>query len=428
MSQPDISVGLDVAAMDAAAREIYRSLYPRVFTGSEHVDHDGLKFDVSWDVTGPPRVDLTIPPEGPAILREHLADFTPPGEISNAAVVDAYLGELEDTAFQLLIDSMTMTIAGEGHATVPVTVTIFIHVESTAGKLNLVPVKAIGTTPSPDDEWVLNQVILPEAMKLAHELFPGIDLPPLRFGNIALTAPVVTITPTHAVAMANLEGSAAPTPPYPSSWPGSPFFVVLSDAAKLRVAQDGTAGLRGKRFGSEGSVDIGIGDAHFGATAIINNVAITSTSHDGSPAFAFDGDIGGNVNAGIKIGCTTFGVNYTLYAKPNPHGVISLRIDGRSVSARTAQLDVFVLLITPDGSPIEWLLSALTTPLLQAVVAAFSPVISQAFNGISFPVMDLPDVPIDLGGVRLTVTPTDGHFGSFAGLTTIEGQATITGG
>jgi hypothetical protein len=258
-------------------------------------------------------------------------------------------------------------------------------------------------------------------------MFPGIDLPPLSFGDVALTAPVVTFTPTHAIAMANLGGSPVPTPPYPEAWPQSPFFVVLSDRAKLRVAQDGTAKLAGQQFGNRGSVDIGIGTAQYGATAIINRVAVSGAAQ-GAPDFGFIGDIGGNVHAGITIGCTTFGVNYTLYAQPNPQGVISLAIAGRSVSARTSQLNTFVLLITPDGNPFEWLLSALTIPLLQVVAAAFSPLISQAFNGISFPVMDLPSVPIDMSGVHLVVTPADVHFATLGGLTTIEGQATITGG
>lgn len=74
------------------------------------------------------------------------------------------------------------------------------------------------------------------------------------------------------------------------------------------------------------------------------------------------------------------------------------------------------------------MLSALTAPLLQAVTAAFSPLITKAFEGLSFPVTTLPSVSIDTSGVRLVVTPTDVHFATFAGLTSIEGTARITGG
>jgi hypothetical protein len=141
----------------------------------------------------------------------------------------------------------------------------------------------------------------------------------------------------------------------------------------------------------------------------------------------FKAGIVGNVNAGIKIGCVTFGVNYTLYSAPTPSGTIGLELNGTRVSARTQRVNTFVLLITPDGNPVEWILSALTTPLLQAVAAAFSPLITTALEGINFPVMALPSLLFDNQGVRLMVTPSDCHFGTWSGLTTIEGNARVGG-
>jgi hypothetical protein len=427
MSDWDIAVGIDAATISQATAAVYRQVYPSLFTGSRHVARDGLEFDVSWDVTAAPTVSLTPPPEGRSIVEEHLAALDVPVDVSHEQLVDAYVAALEPTTFSFHAAAMTMTIAGDGEkATVPVQLTVYVQAESAAGTVTLRPLKATGTTPSPDDEWFLNNVILPEAMHIAQESLPGVQLPALQFAGVALTPPAILITPTHAIALAALAGRPVPTPPFPQAWPASPFFAMLSDDAKLRVAQAGTREIAGKSFGQRGSVNIGIGEAKYSASATIGGLSL-SNAGSGAPTLRFNAPVTGNVNAGIEIGCTTFGVNYTLYAKPDPAGTIALELAGTAVSARTVSLDAFVLLITPDGGAPEWIISALTLPLLQIVVAAFSPLISTLLNGISFPVMTLPSIPIDVSGVHLVVTPAGARFQAFGGRTTIEGTATIVG-
>lgn len=425
----DVAVGLDAATLSQATAAAYHQLYPRVFTGSQHVEKEGIDFDVSWDVTAPPTVALGPPPDGRAIVADHLAAHAqPPEGVTLDELIDAYVATLEPTTFRIVADAMTMTIEGGGeHGTAPVTVTLYAQVDSSGGHLTLRPLKATGTTDDPTDEWFLNNVILPEAVTVAQQLLPAVDLPPLSFGDVALTPPAVDLTPSHGVALAALAGEPVPTPPFPTSWPSSPFFVVMSDRAKLAAGRAGTSSVVGETFGDTGKVDIGIGTAKYGATARIAAVDV-GPGKSGAPELGFEAVITGNVHAGIKIGCTDFGVNYTLYAAPRPKGTIGLEVSGTEVRARTHHLDTFVLLITPDGNPVQWLLSALTTPLLQAVAAAFSPLITKAFEGLSFPVMALPTVSIDTSGVHLAVTPTDVRFASFDGMTSLEGAARITGG
>lgn len=429
MTTYDVAVGLDETAMSQAMSAVYRELYPKVFTGSQRVERAGLEFDVSWDVTAPPTVALGPPPEGRRIVAQHLgAHLEPPPGVTVEQLIDAYVTTLEHTTFQVVANDMTMTIQGGGeHATVPVKVTLYVQVDSFGPHLTLRPLKATGTTGNPTDDWFLNHIILPEAVKVAREFLPGIDLPPFTFAGVGLTAPAVDVTPGHIVVLAALAGKPVPTPPFPENWPRSPFFAVMSDEAKLAIGRAGVRSLVGKTFGDSGKVNIGIGTAEYAATARIATIDIR-LADQGAPQFAFNAAITGNVRAGIKIGCTTFGLNYTLYAAPPPTGRIGLELSGTRVSARTQHVNTFVLLLSPSGNPIEWLLSALTAPLLQAVTATFSPLITKAFEGLSFPVTTLPSVSIDTSGVRLVVTPTDVHFATFAGLTSIEGTARITGG
>jgi hypothetical protein len=420
----DLAVGIDVTSANEASAAVYRQLYPQLFKGSTHVAKEGLEFDVLWDVKAPPTVDFVPPPEPEAIVRDHLAAIEPPPGVTPEQLTEAYIETLTDTVFQLKMDQVTMTIKGDGgEGTDEITVTIFVAVESVGGALDLRPLKAIGTTDNVSDEWFLNHAILPEAMRLAAEGLRGIKLPALTFSGVALTPPAIKITPRHAIAIANLDGRPIPTPPFPDEWPQSRFFAVMSDYAKLRVAQVATRGIPGTRYGKSGSVDIGVGTASYEASAVVDAIDIGMA---GGTEFGFRGRIRGNVNAGVKVGCTTFGVNYTLHTTPDPIGRIDLSIRGTTVhAATTPPLNPFILVITPNGSPAEWLLSALTAPLLQILAIAFSPLITRTFEGIGFDVWTIPSIPIEFRNVHLALTPTDVHFSSFGGQTAIEGTARI---
>ncbi|MDW5594189.1 hypothetical protein VSS74_07575 [Conexibacter stalactiti] len=427
MSDADLVVGLDERTMNEVLARAYGQLYPKLFRGSEHVARSGLEFDVGWDVTAAPTVVLAQPPNGEQLVRDHLAqNFTPPPGISAEQVADAYVATLDGTTFQLVMRSVTFSIRGDGaEGSTNGTLTIFVQVDPSAGPIALRPLKAVGTVEHADDEWILNEVILPEAMRRAAEALAGVRPPALAFPGVPLTPPAVSVTRSHVLALANLAGKPTPVPPFADQWPAAPFFAVLSEEAKMAVARDGTRQIAGREFGDRGSVNIGIGTAKYAATARVERMDL-SPGTPGSTEFGFNGPITGNVNAGIEIGCTTFGVNYTLYAKPDPNGRISLELyDGRKVRARTTRVETFTLLLRPDGSPLEWILSALTTPLLFSLTAIFTPAFTKLFEGISFDVWELPSIPVDFDDVHLVVRPSDVRFGAFAGRTTIEGSVEI---
>ena len=94
-------------------------------------------------------------------MKRHLAaHLILPQGITLKQVVEAYATELGNTTFQLIAESMTLTISGGGErATVPVQVTLYAQVESMDGRLHLRPVMAAGWTENPIDEWFLNNVI-----------------------------------------------------------------------------------------------------------------------------------------------------------------------------------------------------------------------------------------------------------------------------
>ena len=121
------------------------------------------------------------------------------------------------------------------------------------------------------------------------------------------------------------------------------------------------------------------------------------------------------------------GVNYSLSTNP---GTVTANIqasisNGRTVVATTRNISGFTIILTPSGSVIEAVLSAITWPITQALVAAFSPSINGALHGISFSIWNIPDIPFNLEGVNLTITPRNLSLGSYNGMMSIVGIASI---
>jgi hypothetical protein len=424
MSSFDLAVGIDGNTMNQAGAVVYQKMYPQLFTGSQSVEKDGLSFLVSWDIQTPPTFLLRPPENGEALLRSHLLHLEPPTGVSRQQMVSGLMANLEENTFQLQLNNMNMTLKSgseSGSALVQVVVVAQAQVEN--GQMTLRAIKAIGTTENPSDQWFVNNVILPQALNIGGVLLGGVTLPPLNFSNVSLTAPTLIIRQDHVIALANLAGKPTPQPPFPDSWPNTPFFAVMSNEAKNQITQVATADISGKQFHKGDSIDIGIGDLHYNATAVVGGLSIRDA---GGTNIRFNGVVGGNVNAGIKIGCTNIGLNYTIYAKPDPTGIIGLSIRGNTVRATTIDLDTFVLVLKPDGSPLEWILSAATYPLTQALIAAFSPLITKLFEDISFDVYQLPSVPIDIDVVHLTVQPTNVQFTDWSGGAAIVGEASIS--
>jgi hypothetical protein len=427
MSAFDLAVGIDAATMNQAGAVVYRQLYPKLFTGSQSVTKDGFQFDVSWNVKSTPVFVLRPPDNGHALVRSHLMGYNEPAGVVRAQMLSGYIASLQDNTFQMVLNDVDLTVKGEGTSgTDQVKITIYVQADSSGGKMTLRPLKAVGETSNPSDQWFINNILLPEVMKLGQTLLSGVTLPPLSFANVSLTPPTLIVRQERVIALANLAGKASPAPPFPDAWPESAFFALMSEEAKLTVARTATSSLNGKRLDHSGGVNIGIGTAHYGAAAIINDLRI-DLGNPGGTEFRFSASINGNVNASIRIGCTDSGVNYNLKAAPQPSGTIDLSINNKTVHARTGRLSTIVLLISPTGNPIQWLLSALTTPILQAITAVFSPLFTKIFEDIGFDVFSIPSVPIDLDNVHLSVQPDNVHFASFGGLTAIEGAASING-
>ncbi|MDG5490534.1 hypothetical protein [Psychroserpens sp. SPM9] len=425
MANFDMAVGIDGGTMDQGSKIIYEKLYPKLFTGSQKIKLEGIDFTVGWNVKSAPTFTLSAPSNPEALIRAHLMDWNHQYPVEKQTIVETYLNSMSGSIFQMNMKDVEMTVSSTSHSgTDQVDVTIIVEASSTNGVMTLNPIKATGKTSNPSDQSLINSVILPQAMTMARTILSGINLPPLKFGDVKLTAPNLIVTQNHIVALANLEGKSVPAPPFPSSWPSNPFFALLSSDAKMEMAKTSTSYINGKSFGKSGKIGFKIGDLHYGAKITMGTLSIADA---GATSIKFETTGTGNVNAGIKIGCTNIGINYDLYAKPKLAGQIDLSIEnGVNIVAKTSKTDTFVLVLKPSGNPIEWILSAITDPLLQTITAAFSPLISTLFNGYSYNTGPLPSIPIAIDGITLTATPTGVTLGDYNGMMSATGNINIS--
>ncbi len=423
MSDFDIAIGADGATLNQTSTVVYKQLYPKLFKGQKTVDHGG-KITIAWDVEAAPTFVLQPPKNGECLLASHFEEhsgWSPPAGITLDQIKEAIVANAQGNVFQMLMSQVAISINKSPHDIVPITV--IVQLVSGGGKVSFNPLKATAKSTHRVDEWILNHVILPEALAIARGMLSGIKIPAPSFDGIRLTPLTLGVTQDHLIAVANLAGKKQPAVPT-MAWPSTPFFALLSADARLAVAHAGTAGFH-KNFSHSGSAGTHIGTVSYSVSATVDDLSVSLA---GSPSdFTFSADLSGSAEAHIKVGCTHFGVGYNVEARPDPSGLISLSVDGGSeVQATVTGVNNFVLILKPTGSPVEWILSAITEPVLEAIAAALSPEISSELKGISFPVWKIPSISFSVEGIHITISPSDVNLGSFASMLSVEGHLAIS--
>ncbi|GAA3030110.1 hypothetical protein GCM10020000_03450 [Streptomyces olivoverticillatus] len=250
--------GAKVDVVNTTSKEVYEQLYPQYFTGSQPFDVEGTMFTVSWDVKEAPVFDLTPPPSlSEAALRAHLTEGPTAGRMAEGELAEhvaALRASLDGSTFQVRLDQVHIKVdSGDGNPVeedVAVTVDVQASTSDT-GLFSLNPFKATSEAPSKVDKIFLDKVVLPNVLDESRKVLSGITLPAPQIPGLALSTPVPVIQPQQAVAALNLAEHGTPQPPFPDSWPQSPFFALLGRDAVERIAQVATTYLEGKPFHAE---------------------------------------------------------------------------------------------------------------------------------------------------------------------------------
>lgn len=396
MSAFDMAVGFDVATLNASVAAVYQKVYPQFFTGSQQVSQFGVDITVSWQVASPPT--FVIPPQAPS--------GTP-------------------VTIQVLLSDVMLTVSsGSISASDTASVVVTIQVQATAPVFQVVAATATCKTSS--DTWLINQLIMPQAITLANTMLAEVTLPPLLLPGIQLTPPAVAVQGNQIILVANLAGAASPAPPTEQAWPASDFFVLLSNAASLALAKANTSDFAKTIGPIEGKISVKIGLLHpsvsFGGTATLSNLQL-SAGTAGATSFGFTVKFSGIVDAKLKV-VIDFHVEYRASANNGPSGTITLSTQGgNQIVASVSHLNDFIILLTPTGDVEAKILSAITYPVTEAALAAFSPQITKALEGTSFVVWTVPSIPIQQLG--LTLEPANLVLGTFNSLMSVTGSVNV---
>ena len=429
MSIFDMAIGLDATAMNQACAAVYKQMYPKLFTGSEKVTFGGGEITLSYDVKTAPTFVLSPPENVSTLIQSHLkeANIADTRTWTLKERQEAIETAVEGNIFQILMNDFDLTIdTGEGPpATDKLEVTVVTQASSTGGKLSLIPLKATAKTSNPADQALVNKFMVPKALEIMTTLLNGISLPPLEAPGIALTPPNLFVQNERLIAVANRQGGPIPPIPTGVTWPTESFFAVLSPELRTILAANASGQIHwsGSYSGSSGT---NLGGVSYSASASITKASVIAEPNNPT-GFVADAQVSGNVSAEVKVLCIPTGVSYALSTNPHPIGAeISASISGKTVVATVRNVSSVTIILTPSGNVAEKILSAITWPITQAVVAAFSPAILGAIRGVSFPILTVSDFPYSTEGVNLIIGPSNLSLKNWNNYLAVVGRITIS--
>ncbi|NEP55878.1 MAG: hypothetical protein F6K31_02495 [Symploca sp. SIO2G7] len=443
MSQFDIAVGLDKETANKASRVVYDKLYPGLpFKGQEEVDVAGDIHTIAWDVKQVPTFVFAPPENVDGLVKKLLPEPSAlPAEINYDNVVTGFRQVIEDNLFQLKLSEVDITFDDEPLGTF--SINIVIQVVTSSGKITLKPIDALLDPPGGSGTaWIVKLVL-----EKAAEALTGIDIPPIEFEGIELTSPTIAIESERVIAAMNLRGQSPPNIPS-MSWPDSPFFTLVSDEAKLKIAEVAS---NSDDFVDNPSAEDTINaefwpieKVRYDVGASLRNIDLENNG-SGTTEYNFSIELResyGEVEI-TKTECYTWWgsticpysllegieIGLKLYGKIEPSGTISISVSDKKVSATVTDINkikIDIELINTGWDWIDDVINDIANEVLQALINTLLPLIKSAIEGISFEIWTVPNIPIDIEGTHWKLSPKNLNLSSFNGYMTVKGDIDIS--
>ncbi|MFI9722862.1 hypothetical protein ACIHFE_24920 [Streptomyces sp. NPDC052396] len=422
----DLAVGADAGIVNRVAEEVYGQLYPRYFTGSQPYDAGGTPVTVTWDVRTAPVFDLTPSAYSEAELRARFAEGGA-GRFAEDEVAEyaaALRTSLDGSTFQAVLRQVHVSVDAGGGDLVDGDVTVTVDIQastSASGLLTLNPLRAAASDTGQVQKVILDNVVLPAVLDQSRQVLSGIQLPKPAIPLLDLSVPVPVIQPQQAAAVMNLVEHGIPQPPFPDTWPASPFFALFGADTVRRIAEAATAYLEGKTFPAGDSENFWVGTGYYQATIAIHQVRCEIEDTE-IPTVRVRAAVTGSGSAGIDwvVGGST-DVFYDLALEPDPTVTLTLSMDGTTLKATTDSVSSFDLKIYPHGD----IVSVIASWVANALSSTLGGLVGDALRGLEFTLGTLPAIPVDVDPIHLDVTPTDLTLGRFGDALSLQGDVTI---
>ncbi|MDJ0676701.1 MAG: hypothetical protein QNJ36_15205 [Calothrix sp. MO_167.B42] len=122
------------------------------------------------------------------------------------------------------------------------------------------------------------------------------------------------------------------------------------------------------------------------------------------------------------------GVSYDINYSPKPVGVnLDLGISNTTVKVALNGVPTLLVTATPrySGNILNAAISALGTPLANAITLSLGAFAGQIINGKSFNVTTVPNLPFNVEGVSGTLSPSNLNLSNFHDQLKISGDFTL---
>ena len=412
----DVAIGLRRDVMDRAVAKLYGQLYPRYFKGDADA---GSSRKVFYDVKSAPKFDFTGTPNAAAKLIEELEKLAPPEDASAKKPLlqapplslEALGAALDAKSLKLRFDSIDITIKspkGEAKTTAAAVVTLAFEIEYPSGqppRAGFVVKDAKATTPNPDDQFILNAVVIPAMKKLAAQVLSAIQIPNvISVAGLRFDLPEPRVVGDHFVVLAKTLDRHFPLG-FDASVPGGnpEAFTLLSPELMQRVFDGATAKMKFEER-KNGVHETSILNVYY--DAIVSASGIKGVAQ--GIQFAITAAVSGSAHVWANPFWGTVEVWFSVTPASTPSGKIGLQLEANNqIRARVSSVDPFQLKVAvTGGGAVGWVLS-LFEDVLESTVNRFVPLIENYLRTQSFDVFTVPDLPFSYEGISFNIRPSN---------------------
>jgi hypothetical protein len=413
----DVAIGLRRDAMDRAVAKLYGQLYPKYFKGDADA---GSGRRVYYDVKSAPKLDFSgttglaekdleelqkLAPAANAPARKPLLQAPPPLSLeARAAAIDA-------RTVKVRFDSIDITIRspkGEAKTTASAMVWLAFEIEYPAGQPPrgvFVVKNAKATTPNPDDQFILNAVVIPVVKKLAAQVLSAIQIPSiLAIAGVRFDLPEPRIIGEYFVILAK-KLSRHFQLGFDANVPGGnpEAFLLLSPEMMQEVMDNATRDMKFDKR-EQGKEETPVLNVYY--DAIVSASGIKGVAQ--GIQFPVTASVSGIAHVWANPFWGTEEVWCSATPTSTPRGNIALRLESNNrIRASISSVDPFRFKVTvTGGSPVGWILE-LFEPIIEREINSLVPLIENYLRGLSFDVCTVPDLSFSFEGISFNVRPTN---------------------
>lgn len=430
MANADMIVALTQDALNTASASIYKSAYPKLFTGTFPYTSQNppISLTVLWDVKQAPVLDLSPSAAARAAVddyfQHHLQAIAPNG-VNAHALAAAML--IPRPNFSARLPEIVLTIKTAGQADASLTlkdVTAYCYVQVANGQVTLTPVQLTADhDPDPLRDLLIQKFLLPELLSLLTTHLSGIVIPRLSIEGLQFSVPSLSIDQGHIVAAANLAPKGAPAPLTGVNWTNARYSALLSQDALQAAIAFGLSQVRPSLHDSDRQTTAGFG-YYWGynctpgnpRVALVNGTQLDIT-------LPLSASVWGG---GIVPLIGDIGVDYAASVVPDPEFVCAPAIVGNQVHFNVMTVNTVVVILTPQGSVSEAILGWMLDGIVNAVTVSLSATFTTFVRSIPIPPVTIPTLSPVVAGVTFNIAPANLALSSVNGMLAVGGDLAVT--